>query len=268
MYETKLLQIESKGRPGGRVKKFIDTALISRIIDTIDSANCQQSKKSNVKVLEIGTGTGRIAELLLATSSTIQYLGVEPTKSLRDATRKTLLEFKDRAEIIDGTLPELHDVPDSSFDLCLMLHLLEHAPDHVSAHAWLSAVSSRLKPGGRVVIVCPNIFDYKKYFYDADWSHAYPTTTKRLRDLGLDTGYKVIEAIDLRCNSNRAHIRLVLRCISYIFPVRLLNVLGNYVLKVPYIGMGLAAAVLWRNSWIVLEKSEVTNEIGARQSVN
>ena len=251
MYETKILQLEDKGRPGVRLKRRIDAALCNRIIGIIDTT---KSIDSIVNVLEIGTGTGRIAKMLLRTEPRMNYFGVEPASTLRDVTSKSLSEYEARANVIDSRLPELEDVPIGNFDICLMFHLLEHAPDYYQANAWMASVYSRLKPGGRVIIICPNIFDYKGFFYDVDWSHAYPTTTKRIKDLGIDVGFNINQTLDLRCNSNKIYFKLALRLILLFFPIKSLNRVGEIVFKIPYIGVGIAAAVFWRNSWVVLEK--------------
>jgi hypothetical protein len=111
-----------------------------------------------------------------------------------------------------------------------------------------------MKVGGRVIIVCPNHFDYKSYFYDGDWSHGYPTTTRRIELLGVDAGFVSVEATDLRANSNNPLLKFLLGLISKVIPTGLINQVGQRIFRVPYIGMGLQAALFWRNCWVVLEK--------------
>ena len=253
IYETKIHTIQTDGRPGSWLKKRIDLKLINRILKCIQPL---RANASIIHVLEVGTGSGRIAELLLDADTTITYCGVEPVRTLREATIETMSRFAERSEIVDDSLPELHGIPSCQFDVCMMFHLLEHASDHLHAHEWLKSIYLKIKPGGYVMILCPNIFDYKPYFYDADWSHGYPTTTNRIRDLGVDIGFEVVEALDLRCNSANVFVKTILACVSKLIPTGVVNKFGYLFFNIAYIGMGLQASMFWRNSWVVLKRDE------------
>lgn len=251
MYETKIVSLEGSTRPGSWLKNKIDIALLNRIESNI---NYSEVCDSVVKVLEIGVGNGRFAELLLKKHPNVSYFGVEPVRTLRLATMKRLEQFGARQTISDSYLPEINDVPGGEFDVCLMLHLLEHATNPAIAREWLLSIFEKLKKGGRVMILCPNIFDYQAWFYDGDWTHAYPTTTKRIADLGLDVSFAVVEAIDLRANSGNLFIKGALLGFSRLFPVSVMDFIGKKLFNTNYLGMGIKAAVFWRNSWVVLEK--------------
>ena len=252
MYETKINELTASRRPGKGFKNYLDSLLIKRIMKSVEPVRGNVS--GNLEMLEIGTGSGQLAYQMLQADVSLQYLGVEPTNSLRAATTELLSPYGSRARLIDSSLPQLVGTSDNSFDVCVMFHLLEHAPDQYQAHQWLSAVFSKVKQGGRVIIVCPNLFDYKTYFYDGDWSHGYPTTSRRIELLGIDAGFRSIEATDLRGNSNNLLVKGILRVGSFCVPTGLINFLGQKLLKVSYLGMGLQAALFWRNCWVVLEK--------------
>jgi SAM-dependent methyltransferase len=256
MYETKINELDSSKRPGQRAKNYIDNLLIKRIVSSLKPL---LREGEHIQLLEIGTGSGQLAKRLLTVEANIDYVGVEPTDTLRNATAINLSGFSNRANIVDSSLPELPNLGDSCFDACLMFHLLEHATDQIQAHIWLDSVFNKLKPGGRVLIVCPNVFDYGAYFYDGDWSHGYPTTTRRIELLGIDTGFDSIEAFDLRANTQNRLMKALMRVASAIMPTELLNVLGKKIFGVSYIGMGIQAALFWRNCWVVLEKPDASS---------
>lgn len=251
MYETKIDELISSGRPGGKFKTILDQKLVTRIASSL---NLHEDQINTYHLLEVGTGSGRLARQLLGTNQNLIYTGIEPTSTLRNATAENLLEFESRANLIDSSLPELENVQNDSFDGCLMFHLLEHATDQIQAHRWLSSIIQKLKPGGRVIIVCPNHFDYRSYFYDVDWSHGYPTTTRRIELLGRDAGFNSLEATDLRANSDNLFIRGILWLFSKIIPTGLVNHLGRKIFGVQYLGLGVQSALFWRNSWVVLER--------------
>jgi SAM-dependent methyltransferase len=251
MYETKINELDSSKRPGKKVKNYIDSLLINRVLRCL---NPLLLKADRLRLLEIGTGSGQLAMQLLSAELRIDYVGVEPTSTLRSATANTLSAFSDRTAIIDSSLPALNGIQDSSFDACLMFHLLEHATDQIQAHMWLSSIFDKMKPGGRVLIICPNLFDYGPYFYDGDWSHGYPTTSRRIELLGVDAGFSSVEAIDLRANTQNLFVKALLRVTSAFVPTEILNALGKKMFGVSYIGMGLQSALFWRNCWVVLEK--------------
>lgn len=253
MYETKINELMDSGRPGKSFKNFLDSLLIERIIDCLQPLT---NEDRNIQLLEIGTGSGLLAHQLLSRDLNIRYVGVEPTNTLRVATTEVLKPFGDRVTMLDSSLPDLANISDASFDACIMFHLLEHATDQIQAHNWLLSILKKVKPGGRVIIVCPNHFDYKSYFYDGDWSHGYPTTSRRIELLGVDVGFNPLETTDLRGNCDNLIVKGLLGLISKAIPTGFINLLGQKIFGIRYLGMGLQAALFWRNCWVVLERPE------------
>lgn len=249
MYDSKIDQIADDSRPGGLLKHQLDMRLVNSLLREIDAIN---KPNSEIVVLEIGTGTGTIGEQLL--KNQINYIGIEPTRTLRIAAEQRLTKYKQLTQIYDDRLPKLDSVFKESVDVCLMLHVLEHAPNYVEAHDWLTAIRDRLRFGGKLIIICPNYFDYQSYFFDGDWSHSWVSTTRRIALLGRDAGFNVLRASDTRANTSRLTAKAVLCVISKIFPTQLVNWLGRKFLHVDYLGMGIQAALFWRNSLVVLEK--------------
>lgn len=86
---------------------------------------------------------------------------------------------------------DLSHLPDNGLDRAFTSNFLEHLPDKAACDAVLQEVLRILKPGGRFIIMGPNIrFAYREYwdFYD----HYLPLSHRSLAE-GLETnGFEVV----------------------------------------------------------------------------
>ncbi len=97
-----------------------------------------------LRILEIGCGTGSNLAMLKG------FGDVEAIEPDSGARRVALDRFD--ISIGDGMLPYGLDVPDGSYDLVVMLDVLEHIEDDAAA---LEQVKRKLKPGGRLLLTVP-----------------------------------------------------------------------------------------------------------------
>lgn len=97
-----------------------------------------------LRILEIGCGTGSNLTMLQAFG---EVEAIEPD----DGARRVALDRFDVA-IGDGMLPDGLAVPDATYDLIVMLDVLEHVEDDTAA---LEQVRRKLKPGGRLLLTVP-----------------------------------------------------------------------------------------------------------------
>jgi SAM-dependent methyltransferase len=114
-------------------RRKILTALIERF----------RPKQGPLKILEVGCGTGSNIAML-------QQFGavdaIEPDDHARAfAAQRTGLPIK------GGYLPNV-PLEDNYYDLIVLLDVLEHIPDDVAA---LTALRSKLAPGGRLLLAVP-----------------------------------------------------------------------------------------------------------------
>ena len=103
------------------------------------------------RILEIGFGTGRLAELLARSAADVRVAGVDPTPDMvrRACTRRSLRELGDRMDLRDGSADDL-PWPDRSFDAAVAAHSFQFWPN---PEASLQAIGHKLEPGGRLVLV-------------------------------------------------------------------------------------------------------------------
>ena len=101
-------------------------------------------------VLEIGFGTGRMLDMMLA-RTTGRVCGVDPTPTMLAVAkgRPAVRRAKDRVDLRLGGDTDL-DWPPASFDRIVALHSFQFWPDPAATAPRLHAL---LRPGGRLVLV-------------------------------------------------------------------------------------------------------------------
>ena len=137
---------------------------IPRVYEAVKSVNLKhkiaiatQGKESG-KLLDIGCGVGDF--LHFAEQNGWQCTGAEPSEDASSIAKKRI-----KAEIL---LPkDLEELPDESFDVITMWHVLEH----VSDLQWqVNQLNRLLKKGGRLVIALPNFRSYDAQYYKDKWA--------------------------------------------------------------------------------------------------
>ncbi len=136
-------------------------------------------------VLEVGPGDGYIADL--AHRNGLDYDAIEGSSAVADSMEKR------GYRVFRGYVPPLpNGLRESGYRACFVLHVLEHMSSPQDAAKLVSALYENLTPGGCLVIACPDYSRWGHYFYDCDYTHAYPVTTRRLSQLLVDHGFEVV----------------------------------------------------------------------------
>jgi SAM-dependent methyltransferase len=101
------------------------------------------------RVLEIGCGVGEFTRLLAERGATVT--GADISRVAVDQARREVAAFPSATALVADicALP----FASASFDLVVSLETIEHSPDPRSALAELVRVT---KPGGRLIVSCPN----------------------------------------------------------------------------------------------------------------
>lgn len=141
------------------------------------------------RLLEVGSGLGYLLDYFRKDGWDV--LGVEPNVGMaRHAQKKLGIDVF--ADILSAA-----EYPDNSFDVALMMHVIEHVPDPVEV---LSEIYRVLKPGGMLVMETPRydtlmfkIFGRRERSLSCD-GHIYFFTSDTLRKISEKAGFRVERA--------------------------------------------------------------------------
>jgi 2-polyprenyl-3-methyl-5-hydroxy-6-metoxy-1,4-benzoquinol methylase len=111
--------------------------------------------KSKGKILDIGAGVGDF--LATAHQNGWETAGVEPNQKARQIAEKKGVSFVDKTE----------DLPDNSFDIITMWHVLEHVPNLENQ---IKELKRLVKPNGHIVIAVPNFKSFDANYYKEYWA--------------------------------------------------------------------------------------------------
>lgn len=138
--------------------------LIPRIYETVKSVNLRRKVAYAIDglstgiLLDIGCGVGDF--LLQIKKKGWEVSGIEPSHEAKNIAQNrlgiTLLDPSDSCSL-----------PDHSFDVITMWHVLEHVDD---LKTQTSELKRLLKPGGRLVIALPNYQSFDCQYYKQYWA--------------------------------------------------------------------------------------------------
>jgi SAM-dependent methyltransferase len=169
-------------------------------------------------MLEIGPGQGTLAAL--AIQAGWDYSAVEPSP---------LLAARLRAEGLDVVQAWTPPVPatDASCEVFYADQVLEHMSGIDAARAFVAEALRVLRPGGVVFIVVPDYLKERGFFWDIDYTHNFPTTERRVRQLLYDGGF-AIEEIVRSIGNARGPARDVLAAAALLANIPGLDALSRY----------------------------------------
>jgi SAM-dependent methyltransferase len=222
----------------------LHTWVASRIISEFDKRAGIQGKS----VLEVGTGTGRLAHALQA-GGVAAYKGVEPNSSLANYSRMQGFDVSEQE------LPNLPREFHNKFDRVISLHVIEHAPTYLDARTWLEEMIRVTKPGGFILVTTPDIRDYQAYFWDSDWSHGYPTTPARISQIFNDLKVNVKFSGSMHLGSTSSIAAFFAHLLSFLIPTRLVDYLTMRLVNRP-LASGLKISVLWGLTFVLIQVPE------------
>lgn len=113
-------------------------------------------------ILDVGCGTGEV--IAVARDRGWDATGVEPIPESAEIARG-------RGVTVHTGMLEDTDVPQSSHDVVSAFHVIEHVPDGT---AFLRSISRWARPGGHVVIECPNFRSAHRLGHGDAWPSLRP----------------------------------------------------------------------------------------------
>lgn len=137
------------------------------------------------KILEIGTGDGVLAQKLI--DQNYSYIGYEPSPALFEKLQKQNIQTHNL--FVPPIIEE-----NRSFDAILLIHVIEHMSDMNTALELLNECKRTLKDHGKIILITPDIMDFKDLFWDCDSTHCTPFSFRRLEQLSLDCDLNIHNA--------------------------------------------------------------------------
>lgn len=162
-----------------RIGKLIITRQVRNHINLIKAFR----NKESIKVLELGPGKGYFARAVLEIGWI--YQAVDGSHALVDMLREAGIK------ITEAFVPPIPNEAGTGYDLILMEHFIEHMDSPTHARNLVEAVHKILLPGGLIFIVSPDYLEHRENFWDCDYTHSFVTTSQRLRQLLIDSGFEI-----------------------------------------------------------------------------
>lgn len=167
---------------------------------------------SGSRLLEIGPGRGIWVENLKKMG--VDYYAIEGCKEFS----QNLVQGLGENRVSQEMCPPIA-FPDKCFDVVILFHFLEHMAGVNEAALLTQEIRRVLKPAGIVVVGCPDILHWKHYFFDADYTHNFATSQRRIRGLLIDNDFSVVLCKGYNVFFN--YFDYIIHFIAYYFPVGL-----------------------------------------------
>ena len=230
---------QSKG-----LHKLVTNNILNKIL-------CATNLDRSVQVLEVGAGTGLLAEIL-EEKGFKNYSAVEPCSELA----KNLCKKLSDTNIFTERLPNLAKEFDEKYDLVIALHVIEHAESGYKAREWIQELSRCTKPGGFIALAAPCALDYGLEFWDVDWSHGFPTTLRNLTQIANDLNLEVVEGDKTRAGNCSLAYKFIAIPLKFLIPFRLIDRFSSRLVG-RSLGTGLKLAIFNKNVFMVLRRKKL-----------
>ncbi len=203
-----------------RVTRF--GLLFNRHLNTNIIEMLSEYVERSSKILEIGSGMGYFAKS--SRNAGYEYFGIEPNMKICQLLRNE--EFNIQCCFVPP-IPFKGDL----FDLVYCSHVLEHMPDQFKAYDLVSEVYRVLKNGGYFVILYPDIRYFKYEFWNCDYTHHFVLTERRVVQMCLDSGFKVIKTFKY-CGPFIGRKRFIYKIMGLFYPYTIIEkIMGKWVGK-------------------------------------
>jgi SAM-dependent methyltransferase len=135
------------------------------------------------RILEIGPGWGQFAKIVKAEMR--EYYCVEANFG-----QATILKNQAIPTVVSLVPP----IPfsDNQFDAVVASHILEHMPEYNTANRFISELIRITSPDGLLCINCPDFVVAGSLFWDADYTHNFPVTMRRLIQMYKDHCVEIV----------------------------------------------------------------------------
>ncbi len=136
--------------------------------------------------LEIGPGHGVMAQVVKAAGQS--YLGIEANMHISRTMRSSGFQ------VSRAFVPPM-PIRSQSISVVYAAHVIEHLPGPDIALLFAQEANRVLGDGGLLFISAPDMRSFGTNFWDADYTHRFPTTRRRMQQLLYDAGFEIISTV-------------------------------------------------------------------------
>lgn len=174
-YYSEYLTTRKPSSTGEKMLRRWHEALFAEVSHELETSG-------KVRILEIGAGHGLFAEVVTRAGHLYEFVDIS------SSVHQFMINNG-----YSGFCGPVSEAPSSygEYDIVWMSHVLEHAPDWPSARKLVDDAAERLRVGGNLVVISPDLLDSKFEFWNSDWSHGYPTSRRNVVQLFSDIGLEL-----------------------------------------------------------------------------
>ena len=145
-------------------------------------------ENSDLKILDIGCGTGQLVGEISERFATVDYLGIDVAKNMINVAKQN--NSGERIRFFNVSVDDFKS--DESFDIIICTHAFPYFPDKSAAMKKMSTLCNR---GGRVIIVSASTNNLKDLFINmlvkTRTSRARYLSIKKMKALFSSAGFDV-----------------------------------------------------------------------------
>jgi len=107
------------------------------------------------------------------------------------------------------------------FDLIYAAFVLEHMESGKAACEFVKESADHLTDGGSLVLLVPDALSIQMEFWSVDYTHAFPTTERNVKQIAADCGLVCLKTVRYRCCFSESKFVLsLLRVLSWFYKYR------------------------------------------------
>ena len=189
--------------------KTVQQKALDRLMQSIEKCCGGQTIRN---VLEIGIGSGDFSRAAQQRNWT--YTGIDRNEAMTGNAGAG-------AAFCAEVPPFPTQLAQKKFDLIYSAFVLEHMESGEAACEFVKESADHLATGGSLVLLVPDALSLKMEFWSVDYTHAFPTTERNVKQIAADCGLVCHKTVRYRCCFSENKLALSLfRMLSWFYGYR------------------------------------------------
>lgn len=198
--------------------------------------NRKKTQKS-VRVLEIGVGKGYFAKACHEYAEEFSISLIYDAFDRNEAMLRNVKNINKKTDTYVGELPKI-SITKKKYDIVYCAFVVEHLNSGVEVYDLITNVKKLLAPGGMIVFLTPDSMSQKFEFFNIDYTHHYPTTSRNVMMAFNDAGINnvIVQRINGLCTYryfDNPVLRILHKLVFKLYSYRLFSVLCWPFYRVP-----------------------------------